>query len=135
MNGTYADLTLTPTYSLSATAYSQLITEYIREDTAASYLTDQLYRVALGYHQELKGGITFGLQPEFQINPFQSANPFFDVIRLDRVYRMGVSIYNRKWQFRGFCPTLNYTFTDNRSNIGLYEYKRSQIQIGMTKEF
>ena len=135
MNGTYADLSVTPIYALSRTAYLQFIFEYVREETRDPYLTDQIYRFGFSYHREIIGGFTIALQPEYEMNPFKEPNPFFGVTRVDEVYRIGISTYNRRWQFRGFCPTLNYTFTNDLSNIGLYRYQRSQIQIGMTKEF
>ena len=135
MNGTYADLSVTPIYALSRTAYLQFILEYVREETRDPYLTDQIYRFGFSYHREIIGGFTIALQPEYEMNPFKEPNPFFGVTRVDEVYRIGISTYNRRWQFRGFCPTLNYTFTNDLSNIGLYRYQRSQIQIGMTKEF
>lgn len=135
MNGTYADVSVTPTYIVASAAYAYMIFEYAREDTAASDFSNSVYRAALGYHQEISGGFTYSIQPEFLINPFQAVYPLFGETRFDRLYRLSTSIYNRRWYIGGFCPILNYIYTRDRSNIALYSYQRSQVQLGLTKEF
>ena len=135
MNGTYAEATLSPTYIITSAIYVYTFLSYVHEYTKTSYFTSSVYRAGFGYHQEISGGYTYSIQPEILINPFEATYPLFGQTRFDRLYRVSTSIYNRRWYIGGFCPILNYIFTQDRSNIALYRYQRSQIQLGLTKEF
>ena len=134
-NGDTFDVTFYPRYFLSTTSYVWPILGLLRTHAADPAFSNFGYRLGAGYHQELAGGITFELQPEFLIQDFKAASATFGSKRRDRMIRASVSLYNRTWSLWDFSPVFNYTYTNNISNQGLFGYQRHQVQFGLTKEY
>jgi len=66
---------------------------------------------------------------------YAGIDPFFQVRRADRLYSGKISIYKRDWNFWGMSPVLSVIYTDNVSNIPIWQFHRLQGQLGVTKQF
>ena len=90
---------------------------------------------AARYSQEWSGGwIGSGLL-QYSSYDYEANDPFFGLTRSDREWRWELAIANRKLAFRGFLPRLTVGGIDHRSNIPLYDFQRTYVRVGVTKEF
>ncbi len=93
------------------------------------------YHLGFGVQFEFPFGITAYVQPEVRISPYSGIDPFFLTRRTDRLYAGTVGFYKRDWNYAGFSPVLKLIYTNNVSNIAIYEFHRIQAQIGVTRQF
>ena len=100
-----------------------------------SVYANTVEQVRLGIDRELAHGVSVSIQPSYARINYDAAQAAFGVPRHDRQVQMQVSILNRRIDLYGFTPRLAYTFTHNLSNISLYAYDRSQVQMGLTRAF
>ena len=88
-----------------------------------------------GYQQDLPLGFSAGFQPSYYMTRYDAALAAFGVTRQDNAVLLSFNLLNRRLDYHGFTPRLSYVFTDQHSNIPLYSYTRSQIQLGLTTLF
>jgi outer membrane protein len=55
--------------------------------------------------------------------------------RNETLYRATVGATARQIQFRGFAPTVSFTWERNRSPIEIYDYGRTVLNVGVTRAF
>lgn len=55
--------------------------------------------------------------------------------RDDTLYRATIGATAREVQFRGFAPTVSFTWERNRSPIEIYDYGRTVFNMGVTRAF
>ena len=55
--------------------------------------------------------------------------------RNERLYRATVGVTARQIQYKGFAPTLTFTWERNRSPIEIYDYGRTVLNVGVTRAF
>lgn len=73
---------------------------------------------------------------EADYNYTRGTEPIFLFGKTRRDYRWdltGGAILNSVW--RGFAPLLRLSYTDSRSNIEIYAYKRARLDVGVTRSF
>lgn len=104
-----------------------------KESTELDMLSNTVYRGGVGYYQELFGGLTALIQPEYLRARYDDVTPAFGVERRDNLWRTRLRLTNRRWVFKGFTPELTLIRSSWRSNIDLYSYDRNQVQLGVSK--
>ncbi len=79
--------------------------------------------------------ITAGIQPLLFFRLFDEPLGAFGKTREDVALRVKTTLIYRTDLFFGFAPTVTYTYTYNDSNIGLFDYVRHRLELGLTREF
>ena len=50
-------------------------------------------------------------------------------LRSDDTVMLAFTLLNRRLDYHGFTPRFSYVFTDQHSNIPIYEFTRNQFQV------
>jgi hypothetical protein len=121
--------TITPSSVVRVTAG---IAEQRAEVTA---LANTTHWIAVNYYRDLPFGFTVGLEPAFLWTEHNAPLAAFGVTRSDSTWAIKLDLLNRRLEYRGFAPRLSLIYVNQASNIELYRYSRSQIQLGLTRQF
>ena len=89
----------------------------------------------LSYTREFAGGITAGVSPTFTMIDYDAALAAFPIARRDRQFAVQVTLLERKIDFHGLTPRIAYTYIRNDSNLDLFTFRRSRVEIGLTSSF
>ncbi|MEO8894627.1 MAG: surface lipoprotein assembly modifier, partial [Rhizomicrobium sp.] len=122
-------------YVLSPSRLIQLQGGFNRQEAQIAPYSYSGIWFGAGYQQDLSLGFSAGFQPSYYITHYDAALAAFGVTRNDNAVMLSFSLLNRRLDYHGFTPRLSYVFTDQHSNIPLYSYTRSQIQLGLTSLF
>lgn len=60
-----------------------------------------------------------------------NGDPFLAVERLDHEYEGHLELLLRDWDLFGSNPFIRYDYTRSESNIGLFDYDRHEISVGV----
>ena len=104
-----------------------------KSDIAA--LANTSHWLAVNYYRDLPFGFSAGLEPAILWTNFNAPLAAFGVTREDTTWAIRLDLLNRRLEYRGFAPRLSFIYVDQASNVELYRYSRSQIQIGLTRQF
>ncbi|MBB4658137.1 surface lipoprotein assembly modifier [Parvularcula dongshanensis] len=101
-------------------------------DPAQSY-----WRVggALSATREVAGGVTLTAAPGLVFRTYDEAAAFFGQRREDLTVSGTLAAAKRDFQLHGFAPQLSYTYVRNDSTLGLYDYERHRVSLGLTRAF
>lgn len=61
--------------------------------------------------------------------------PLFGKTREDGRLDLGAGFIAHTLQYRGFAPMVRAIYTASNSNIGLYEFRRRRVEIGLSRDF
>lgn len=89
----------------------------------------------VGYLRDLKGGFSIYVEPSFTGVRYDGEELLFGKRRTDQIGQVTVAILNRGIVASRFTPRISLTHTRRFSNIDLYDFKKSRIEIGLTSEF
>ena len=123
------------THSIDQTSNLGFITGYERVDQGIAYNSYQDATVGLGFYKELPRGFNVQGQATARFAGFDDVNPFTLSTRQDQNYTGSLTLTKRDWNWVGFAPSLNYTYTRNVSNIELYDYDNHAVDFRLTKDF
>lgn len=126
---------VTTSYALTPTSFVSIITGASRTHASSPDFSNWTYRIGLGYQRELPFAVSAYVQPDFLFGDYDEASPSFGNRRLDRVYRVQLSLAKRDYQFHGFIPTFTYNFSRDSSNQPLFAFTRHQFILGFTNKF
>jgi hypothetical protein len=90
---------------------------------------------SIRYSQEWSGGWLASGLLQYGSYDYGGNDPFFGLSRFDREWRWELSIANRRLALRGMLPRVTVGAVDHQSNIPLYEFSRTYIRLGISKEF
>jgi hypothetical protein len=121
-------------HALSPSSALQFQFGFNRQDANPSFSYDGWW-LGMGYQQDLPFGFSSNVQPSFFSTQYDAALAGFGVTRHDQAIMLHIGVLNRRFSYHGFTPEFSYTYTNQRSNIALYSYTRSQFQIGITSQF
>ena len=93
------------------------------------------YWMTLDYYRDLPFGFSTNLEPAFSWTRYDAPLAAFGVTRSDRTWAVRLDVLNRRIEYAGFAPRLSYIYVSQQSSIALYRYSRSQIQLGLTRQF
>jgi hypothetical protein len=80
-------------------------------------------------------GFNVGLTPTVTFRRFDEAMAIYAVRREDETLGVRAHLSHRNARVRGFTPTLEYSFTDNRSTVDLFDYTRHTVDFGLARQF
>lgn len=122
-------------YAINRTSVASLSLWLGKSRAAESAYGYQAAEWKIGYLKELGRGFTVELRLAGSRFDYSGESPLFGEVRHDREGRVEVDITRRDWSWRGFAPKLTLTHTDHRSNLPLYNYRRTYLGLGVTREF
>jgi tetratricopeptide (TPR) repeat protein len=126
---TAAFYTLTP---ISAVTFrTGIIREKARNDAFSNWSSF----IAAGYFRELPMGFSIYLEPSFSRAHYDEALLAFGRKRKDNTQSLLITVLNRHIVLGRFTPRVSYTHTNQDSSIGLYEFKRNRLEVGLTTAF
>lgn len=89
----------------------------------------------LSVYKELPKGITATLSGEVRASDFDAMNFMAGKTRKDTRLIGSIALTKRDLDLFGFAPSLEYTYTDNLSNISLFDYDSHAVDFRLTKDF
>jgi outer membrane protein len=89
----------------------------------------------LNIYKEMPLGITVNSNAQVLVTGFDAENGVAGRVRQDQRYIGGITLTKRDLNILGFAPSLNYTYTLNKSNIALWDYDTHSIDFRFTKDF
>jgi tetratricopeptide (TPR) repeat protein len=98
-------------------------------------LANTSHWLAVNYYRDLPLGFSAGLEPAILWTTYNAPLAAFGVTRSDSTWAIRLDLLNRRLEYRGFAPRLSFIYVNQSSNIELYRYSRSQIQLGLTRQF
>ena len=102
------------------------------QDPATSYST---YFGGLNVYKEFPMGLTVNANAQARISPFDGPDSLTGLTRFDDRYVGSLTLTKRDLNFVGFAPSLNYTYTLNKSNVAFFDYDSHAINFNLTKDF
>ncbi len=133
--GSALQLSAILTHAIDQTSNVALITGYERVNQGVTFNSYQDATVGFGFYKELPHGFNVQGQATARFAGFDDLNPFTMTTRQDQNYTGSVTLTKRDWNWVGFAPSLNYTYTRNASNIELYDYDSHAVDFRLTKDF
>jgi hypothetical protein len=139
----YADYTgpifsanLLLTYFFDAHSFARVIGGIVREQARLEPLRDFQYVLGAGYYREdLPLGLAVYINVQGALIPYDAPLPALGRVRKDVGMDYRMSLSNRNFDVFGFTPLVSYIHTDRYSNISLYTYHRSRVEVGVTRNF
>jgi outer membrane protein len=117
--------------TLNATLFSGY--EIINSETAgASY---NALSGGLTVYKEIPFGITARLTGEAERSNFSDFSALALTYRKDMRLTGKIELTKRDLDIMGFAPALSYSYTENLSNINLYDFNTHAIDFRLTKDF
>ncbi len=107
-------------------------------DKIASDAAQESYRTmsgGLSVYKELTHGITASVTGQIFDTNFVDYNLFFATHRKDTKLMGSISLTKRDLNLFGFAPSVYYSYTENLSNIDLYDYTAHAVDFRLTKDF
>ena len=65
----------------------------------------------------------------------QAPLALFGKTRDDNRIDLGAGVIAHRIQFRGFAPLVRVIYTNSQSNIALYDFRRTRVELGLSREF
>ncbi|NCP65429.1 MAG: DUF2860 domain-containing protein [Paraglaciecola sp.] len=109
----------------------------VGQENADSPVYDFNSRDLLGlrytFKQQLSALWSYGVSAEYLTANYANEHPLFANTREDKLLQLVIDVdyqWQTNWQLSG-----QLSVTDNRSNLNLYDYKRSNLWIGARYQF
>jgi outer membrane protein len=117
--------------SLNATVFGGL--DIIKsETTGASYTS---HSAGMTVYKELTFGITSRLTGEVERSNFEDYDALSAAYREDTRLTGTIELTKRDLNLMGFAPSLSYSYTENLSNVNLYDFNNHAVDFRLTKDF
>lgn len=101
-------------------------------DPAISYST---YFGGMNFYKELTMGLTIDASAQARISPFDAPDLVTTLTRFDKRYVGSLTLTKRDLNLLGFAPSINYTYTLNRSNVAFFDYDSHAVNFSLTRDF
>jgi tetratricopeptide (TPR) repeat protein len=133
-DGTVWSATAGAKYYYRQDAFLQATLRHGAEGTGADYLDNSSNGLNLGWYAGLPRGFSLYVGPGIAYTAYAAKEAAYDEKRRDAQYN---AVFNLSGDFgaSGYSATLGYTFTRNDSNLGLYDYDRTQLTLQLTRTF
>ena len=93
------------------------------------------YNLNAKYAREWSGGILTDIAVSGTLRDYVGDFPLMTEPRLDRRIDIEVGATFRTLAMKGFAPRLEYAYSQNFSNVELYDYNKSTVSLFVTKQF
>ncbi len=102
------------------------------DSSLASYRT---ISSGLSIYKELSHGISATVTGQYADTNFEGYNVVAAAFRRDTKLTGSISLTKRDLNLFGFAPSLYYSYSENLSNINLYDYSSHAVDFRLTKDF
>lgn len=106
-----------------------------RETTRNAHLTYNEYGGLIGYNIDLPWALTLYPEASIALRNYEGDFPLMSVARRDRRFVGSLMIVKKDLALWGFAPRVQISYTDNRSNVKLYQYDRLDFNLTLTRAF
>jgi outer membrane protein len=89
----------------------------------------------LSVYKELPKGVTLYASTKALFSKFDDVNTAAGMVRYDQRYVGSIALTKRDLNIFGFAPSIDYTYTLNKSNIALWDYDSHAVDLRLTKDF
>lgn len=102
---------------------------------AAPHLQYDGFKAFAGITNSWASGLSASFGLEFGQRDYVGDFPLTTSPRRDSFYGIKLSIQNAQINYAGFTPRLSCSYTNNRSNVALYDYSATDCQMTISREF
>jgi tetratricopeptide (TPR) repeat protein len=120
-------------FNMSQSMFIQTVYRHTEEDTRKAYLDNKSDAINISFYTGLPMGMSLYLQPSISWIKYKEKEAAYDRARDDIQYIVNANL--SKDLGKGFGAALGYTYTRNDSNIAIYDYKRNQVTVQVSKAF
>ncbi len=89
----------------------------------------------LGFYRELPMGITLDASAQVRRSDFDGVYPLIGLSREDTRMTGTLGLTKRDFNIFGFAPAIEYSYTENLSNIDLFDFNSHSFDVRLTKQF
>jgi hypothetical protein len=122
-------------YTLTSTSVVSAQAAVARQWAGLPAFANTAVQLQLAYAQDLPYGYSVSFQPSWVRIGYDAPLAAFGVSRVDQQWTLQATLLNRRIDVAGFTPRLLYAYTHNTSNIPLFAYDRSRLEVGFTRIF
>jgi outer membrane protein len=123
------------THAFDSSSNIALILGYENVKTQLDFGSYHDATAGLGFYKELPKGITLEGQGTARFAGFYGVNPVVLETRYDTNLTGSLTLTKRDWNWFGFAPSVNFTYTRNFSNMEIYDYDSAGFDFRLTKNF
>jgi outer membrane protein len=123
------------THRFNSSFSATILTGWEKVASEASQESYHTVSGGLSVYKELTHGITATVTGQIADTNFVDYNMFFETRRKDTKLTGSISLTKRDLNLFGFAPSIYYSYTDNFSNINLYDYNAHAVDFRLTKDF
>jgi len=105
------------------------------DETEIEHLDVNHWSAGAGIYTPLFFGLLADFQLRYTNREFGGISPGATFGRVDDRIDFTTQFINPAWNFKGYAPQLNYTYTNNTSNIDLYDFDNHAFNLTLTKKF
>jgi hypothetical protein len=109
-----------------------ILTHQDAHDPAFANTTGQL---ALGYFQDLPKGFTVSLEPSLAVSSYDGPFAAFGRRREDQTWVATAGVLNRALAWREFSPRLSVSRIETQSDIPIYRFRKTRVELRLTRAF
>jgi outer membrane protein len=106
-----------------------------RIDTQSALTSYQTISGGLSAYKEFGLGVTANIMGSVGLSDFDGYNPTVAKTRADTKLSGAIELTKRDLNIFGFAPSLRYSYTDNLSNINIFDYSTHAVDMRLTKDF
>jgi outer membrane protein len=122
-------------HHLTSSSYATAISRVGRERTATEHLNNDSWTAGAGYFTELPFGLSVYNQALYTRTKYQGRYPTFDFARADGRWDLSAQFTKRDWQIFGLAPSVQYTYSVNKSTVNFLSYDAHAVNVTLTKKF
>jgi hypothetical protein len=135
MSGTETSVGLRYQHAFSASVLANIGVDTARVDAKLDFNSYQSTRPYLEVYSDLPFGILGSIAVGYEFRDYGGKFPWTGQGREDRQFAVAVSGIFRNLTYKGIAPQLEYRYTNNNSNIGLYDYDSHAVNLYFTKKY
>ena len=122
-------------YTITPSSVLRITTGVGEQRAEIGALANTSQWIAINYYRDLPFGFSAALEPAVLWTNFNAPLAAFSITRSDVTWAIRLDLLNRRLEYRGFAPRLSFIYVNQSSNVELFSYSRSQIQLGLTRQF
>ena len=134
-NGWVLTTDLSLTHAIDSSMNFTVFGGYQKVGATLPTLSYQSYYGGLNFYKEMPAGVTLDLNGQARFSGFDANIPGQSYARADQRFTASATLTKRDLNILGFAPSLNYTYTLNKSNFAVYDYDSHAVNFNFTKDF
>jgi outer membrane protein len=134
-NGTACAISSRLEHHLTSSSYATFISRLGRERTRTEHLNNTSWTAGAGYYTELPFGLSVYNQALYTRTAFQGQYPTLTYARLDGRMDLSAQFTKRDWEIFGLAPSVQYTYSLNKSTVNFLSYDAHSVNVTLTKKF